>query len=248
MKFLKWLNRKDKRQSFCSAVIVAAGNASRMGGTDKIICELGGIPVIVRSLQFFQESQLIQEVIIVTRQEIMLEIGRLCKDYGLSKVTKIMPGGESRMESVQIGLCEVNATADLIAIHDGARPFLSKEVLENAVRQAELTGAAAPGIPVKDTIKLTEKGVIKRTLPRELLYAIQTPQVFEATLIKAAIAKAKEDGVAITDDCSAVERLGFPVIVTVGSEENIKLTTPNDLLLGEVILSGGAGLENWTRI
>jgi 2-C-methyl-D-erythritol 4-phosphate cytidylyltransferase len=205
------------------------------------VWELGEIPVIVHSLRPFEESKLIHEVIVVTRRDNMLEIGEYCKYYGLSKVGKILPGGKSRMESVQIGLSEVNDSADLIAIHDGARPFLSLEVLEETIRQAETTGAAAPGIPVKDTIKLAEKGIVKHTLPRESLYAIQTPQIFEASLIKAALTKALEDGASLTDDCSAVERLGFSVVITHGSEENIKLTTPKDLLLGESILIG----RNW---
>lgn len=242
MKFLKkWLNGKEKRQCFCSVIIVAAGNATRMGGMDKIMYELAGTPVVVHSLRPFEKSKLIQEIVVVTRRESMLEIGKLCKSYGFTKVSKILPGGESRMESVQIGLNEVNPSADLIAIHDGARPFINHEVLEEAIQQAKLTGAAAPGVPVKDTIKLTERGVVQSTLPRDCLYAIQTPQVFEASLIKAAMAKALQDGVTLTDDCSAVERLGFSVVVTAGSEENMKLTTPNDLLLGEVILSG----RNW---
>lgn len=239
MKFLKnLLHNREKRKSFCSVIIVAAGNASRMGDIDKIMCDVGGTPVIIQSMLPFEESALIQEIVVITRRECMLEVRQLCKEYSLTKVAKILPGGESRMESVKIGLGEVNTSADLVAIHDGARPFVNREVLEKAVLQAEQTGAAAPGIPIKDTIKLAQSGLIQRTLPREALYAIQTPQVFEVTLIKAAITKAFQDGISLTDDCSAVERLGFSVAVTTGSEENIKLTTPFDLLLGEAILSG----------
>ncbi|MDF2838575.1 MAG: 2-C-methyl-D-erythritol 4-phosphate cytidylyltransferase [Evtepia sp.] len=242
MKFLKkLLHGNEKHQSICSVILVAAGSASRMGGINKVMYELDGTPVIIHSLRPFEESRLIEEIVVVARRESMVEIGQLCKSYGISKVSKVLPGGESRMESVQIGLNEVNASADLIAIHDAARPFICREVLEEAVLQAELTGAAAPGIPVKDTIKVTERGLVQSTLQRDTLFAIQTPQVFEASLIKAAISKAVQDGVSLTDDSSAVERLGFSVAVTAGSEENIKLTTQNDLILGEAILSG----RNW---
>ena len=239
--FKKWFRKKERERPFCSAIVLAAGSATRMEGVDKIMLELGGIPVIVHSLRPFEESSLIQEIVVVTRRESLVDIGRLCKDYGFTKVTKILPGGSTRMASVQKGLVEVNRAAELIAIHDGARPFVTREVAEEAILRAQATGAAAPGIPVKDTIKLTEQGMVRQTLPRESLVAIQTPQVFEASLIRAALAKALHDGAALTDDCSAVERLGFPVAVTTGSEENIKLTTPDDLILGEAILAG----RNW---
>lgn len=240
MKFLKKLFRKKTadQPDFCSLLLVAAGTASRMGGIDKVLCELGSIPVIVRAIQPFQESDLIHEIVVVTRRELMVEVGQLCRLYQLTKVTRIIPGGADRRESVQLGLGELSAKAVLVAIHDGARPLITREVLEAAVLRASLAGAAAPGIPVKDTVKLTEGGVVKETLPRERLCAIQTPQVFEVSLIKAALARSVTDGVSLTDDCSAVERLGFTVVVTPGSEENIKLTTPGDLLLGESILAG----------
>lgn len=237
MNFLKkWFHKKEKTQRFCSVVLVAAGTANRMGGIDKIMLELAELPVIVHSLRTFEESMLVHEIVVVTRHDLIVQMGQLCKEYGVTKVTSILPGGDSRMASVQIGLDEVNAKANLIAIHDGARPFLSQEVLEDTILRAEDNGAAAPGIPVKDTVKVVENGIVKNTLPRDRLFAIQTPQIFEASLIRAALKKAVQDGAVLTDDCSAVERLGFSVVVTKGSEENIKLTTPQDLLLGEAIL------------
>lgn len=230
--------KEKKRQALCSLVLVAAGSASRMEGRDKILCELGGTPVLIHSLRPFEASPMIQEIVIVTRREVMLEIGELCKLYGLSKVTKILPGGASRAESVRIGLGEIRQDADLVAIHDGARPFVTQTLLEETIAAAANYGAAAPGIPLKDTIKVVEQGIVRETLPRETLCAVQTPQVFEVSLIRAALTRAGQEGAALTDDCSAVERLGFPVVMTQGSEENIKLTTPNDLLLGEYILAG----------
>lgn len=230
--------KERKRQPLCSLVLVAAGSASRMEGEDKILYELGGIPVMIHSLRPFEASPMIREIVIVTRREIILEIGELCKRYGLSKVTKIMPGGASRTESVRIGLDEIKQDSDLVAIHDGARPFVSQAILEETIAAAAEYGAAAPGIPSKDTIKVVQEGIVRETLPRETLCAVQTPQVFEMFLIRAALTKAWQDGAVLTDDCSAVERLGFPVVMTQGDEENIKLTTPNDLLLGEYILAG----------
>lgn len=240
MGLLRGLFRKKNayEPGFCSLILVAAGSASRMNGVDKVLYELGGVPVIVQALRPFQESDLVHEIVVVTRRDILVEVGQLCRLYQLTKVTKIIPGGADRRESVQLGLEEISSKAALVAIHDGARPLVTRDVLEAAVLRAGMTGAAAPGIPLKDTVKLTVGGVVKETLPREQLQAIQTPQVFEVSLIKAALARSVTDGVALTDDCSAVERLGFNVVVTPGSEENIKITTPADLLLGESILAG----------
>ena len=209
-----------------------------MGGEDKILYELGGMPVLIHSLRPFEESELVDEIIIVTRRDAVVEISQLCKAFGMTKVTKILPGGATRMDSVLIGLGEVEEGTELVAIHDGARPLLPREVLEHTVEKAAECGAAAPGIPAKDTMKVVEGGIIKETVPREQLYAIQTPQVFEVSLLRGALFKAKMEGAALTDDCSAVERLGYSVVVTPGSEENRKLTTPEDLLLAEAILAG----------
>lgn len=237
MKFLKkWFSKDEQKQIQASAVVVAAGSAVRMEGRDKILYPLGGVPVIVHSLRLMEESELVQEIIVVTRQDAIMEVARLCQEYGLSKVGKILPGGESRTESVMIGLKETESKADVVAIHDGARPLLPRSVLEETIQRAAVSGAAAPAIPVKDTIKMAKWGIVKETLPREVLFAVQTPQVFEPSLIKGALAKAMQDGVSLTDDCSAVERLGFSVLLTEGSDENIKLTTPGDLWLAEAIL------------
>lgn len=239
MQFFKKLFRpkEKKEQSTCSVVMVAAGTATRMEGKDKILYDLGGTPVIIHSLRPFELSPMVQEIIIVTRHDIMVEISQLCKLYGCNKVTKIIPGGDTRTESVRLGVNEVREGTDLVAIHDGARPFVTLDVLEEAIKTAAEFGAAAPSISVKDTIKTVAGGVVQETLPRDSLCAVQTPQVFERSLIRAALAKAIQDDLILTDDCSAVERLGFPVVMTRGSEENMKLTTPNDLLLAESILA-----------
>lgn len=243
MKLLeKLFGKKEDAAPYCSLVVVAAGRASRMEGVDKILCPMGNEPLLLHTLRPFQQSDLVDEIVIVTREDLMVSIGTLCSQRGITKVRRLVKGGDSRPESVQAGLRETDPRADVIAIHDGARPFVTAEVLEAAIEAARQRGAAAPAIPVKDTIKRAKGGVVAETPDREELFAVQTPQVFEANLIKGAVAKALADGAAITDDCSAVERLNFPVYLTRGSEENIKITTPADLLHGEAILAERSGL------
>lgn len=226
--------RKKEAGPSCSAVVVAAGSSTRMG-FDKVLAEVGGVPVIVRALRAFQEAPCVSEVVVVTRTELVPDVARLCQDYGLSKVTKVIRGGDSRTQSARLGTLECSPKAKLIAIHDGARPFVTARVIGDAVAQAAVNGAAAPAVPVKDTIKAARDGLVEHTLDRASLYAVQTPQVFDGDLIRAALQKALDDGAELTDDCAAVERLGMKVALTAGDERNIKLTTPADLLIGEIL-------------
>ena len=223
----------------CSAVIVAAGSARRMEGVDKIVSPLDGVPLIVHTLRAFQACDAVSEIVVVTREDLLVEIGKLCKDFSLYKVSKILVGGAERIHSVRAGLRETRRDAELIAIHDGARPFLSQQVLRDTIAAAGRTGAAAPAVEVTDTIKRVRDGAAEGTVDRASLRAVQTPQVFQADLIRAAIEKAITDGAAVTDDCAAVERLGMPVTLTEGDRRNIKITTPLDLTLGEAILHEG---------
>jgi len=215
-------------------VVVAAGASSRMG-FDKVLAEVGGVPVIVRCLKAFQQSPGVNEVVVVTRTDLVPEMARLCQDYGLTKVAKVIRGGETRTQSARLGTLECDDKARLIAIHDGARPFVTPQIIEEAIYQASRTGAAAPAVPVKDTVKSAVDGIVEQTLDRSALYAVQTPQVFDGDLIRAALQKALDDGAELTDDCAAVERLGMKVALTTGDERNIKLTTPTDLLIGEAL-------------
>lgn len=225
--------RKKKEAGLqCSAVIVAAGSSSRMG-FDKVLAEVGGVPVLVRCIEAFQQAPSISEVVVVTKEDMVPEAARLCQQFQLTKVTKVIRGGESRTQSARLGTLEADRNVSLIAIHDGARPFVTVQIIEDTVAQAAKNGAAAPAVPVKDTIKLVNDGVVEQTLERAKLYAVQTPQVFDASLIRAALQKALDDGAELTDDCAAVERLGMKVVLTAGDDRNIKLTTPVDLLLGE---------------
>ena len=218
---------------YCGAVIVAAGSASRMGGIDKVMADLQGEPVIVRTVRAFQECDAIREIVIVTREELLIPIMGLCARF--PKVKAVVTGGSNRLESVHAGMNALSSKAKLAAIHDGARPLVSWQVIDRTVRAANSYGAAAPAVPVKDTIKKAAGGLVTETPDRKLLYAVQTPQVFDFDLLRGALKKAKEDAAEVTDDCSCVERLGFKVKLVEGDERNIKITTPMDLKIAALL-------------
>lgn len=232
------IRRRKSAFPRCSAVVPAAGSATRMEGLDKVLVDLGGCPVLVRTLRALTDCPYITEIIVVTREDLIVPVSRLCRDFGLDKVTHVVVGGETRTQSVLHGLREVDPEVPLVAIHDGARPFVTQEVLAAAIERAAQCGAAAPAIPVTDTVKRAHDGLVEATLDRDTLFAVQTPQVFDTSLIKAALTQALESGAAITDDCAAVERLGMTVALTPGDRTNLKLTTPADLDLGLGILNG----------
>ena len=218
----------------CGAVIVAAGSASRMGGIDKVMAELGGEPMIRRTVRAFQNSDAITSIVIVTREDLIRPISALCRD--MDKVVAVVAGGSSRQESVHLGLNALPKGTMLAAVHDGARPMISWEVIDRTVRAANTYGAAAPAIPVKDTIKVVQGGLVKETPDRATLQAVQTPQVFDFDLLRGALKKAETDGAQVTDDCSAVERLGMKIKIVEGDERNLKVTTPLDLKIAELLL------------
>ena len=226
--------RKLLKCKYCGAVIVAAGNASRMGGIDKVMAELKGEPMILRTVRNFQECDAVSEIVIVTREDLIVPISNLCRS--MDKVKAVVVGGKSRQESVNLGLNALSDKVKLAAVHDGARPLISWQVIDRTVRAAHTYGAAAPAIPVKDTIKVVEGFVVKNTPNRDTLRAIQTPQVFDFDMLRGALKKAELDGASVTDDCSAVERLGLTVKIVEGDERNIKVTTPMDLKIAELLL------------
>ena len=226
--------RKALKLRYCGAVIVAAGTASRMGGIDKVMEPICGEPMILRTVRAFQECDAVREIVIVTRQDLLVPIMDLCHKF--EKVQSVVVGGDSRQESVERGLQALSCKAKLVAVQDGARPLITYEVIDRTVRAANAYGAAAPAIPVKDTIKEVKGGIVAKTPDRKLLQAVQTPQVFDIDLLQAALKKAKDDGAEVTDDCSAVERLGMSVKIVPGDEKNIKVTTPLDLKIAELFL------------
>ncbi len=216
------------------AVIVAAGSASRMGGIDKVMAPLKGEPMIARTVRAFQECDCIREIVVVTREDLILPIQELCRNF--DKVKLVMAGGGSRQESVERGLGGLSEKIQLVAVHDGARPLISWQVIDRAVRAANTYFAAAPAVPVKDTIKVVNGGIIQSTPERRTLQAVQTPQCFDLDLLKGALVEARLDKAEVTDDCSAVERLGMSVKIVEGDERNIKITTPLDLKIAELFL------------
>ena len=226
--------RRLLKLKYCGAVIVAAGSASRMGGIDKVMAPLGGEPMVVRTVRQFQNCDAIREIVIVTRADLLIPISDLC--HGFDKVKAVVVGGNSRDESVWQGLNALSDKVKLVAVQDGARPFADWQLIDRVVRCANSYGAAAPAIPVKDTIKIVKGGIVASTPNRSELQAVQTPQVFDFDLLRGALQKAKADGAAITDDCSAMERLGMSVRIVAGDEKNIKITTPLDLKIAELLL------------
>lgn len=228
--------RKKEETPHCSAVIVAAGSSQRMG-SDKLLHNLGIMPVLARTLLVFQDCELVDEIVVVTRMEKLEEVAELCKKYRIEKASKVICGGATRMESALAGVSEVKKKAKLIAIHDGARPLVSVELIENTVRAAARYKAAVPAIKSVDTLKLAEDGeTVTGSLDRELVLRVQTPQVFDADLIKGALTFAAEKKLPLTDDCSAVELMGVKARIVPGEEDNIKLTTPRDMLFAAAIL------------
>lgn len=234
MKKLFGLCKADR--PICSAIVPAAGSASRMGGENKMLMMLDGMPVLVRTILALDDARLVDEIVIAAREQDIPVIGDLCKTYGIGKPVKIVRGGANRLESVLLASQECRGDAAFLAVHDGARPLASGAFINRVIECAYRTNAAAPAVPVKDTIKVARDGIVESTPDRSTLYAVQTPQVFDAQLLRAALTSAQELGAAITDDCSAVERLGKAVYLTDGSYENIKITTHEDVVLASSIL------------
>lgn len=227
---------REARRPRCAALVAAAGSASRMGGVDKQLTELDGVPVLVRTLLALENARRVDTIVVAAREDQLVEISRLCREYGITKCAKVVRGGENRVHSVLLAALEAG-DADLLAVQDGARPLTTPQLIDEVIALAERCGAAAPAVQVKDTVKqVRSDGAVERTLDRSALRAVQTPQVFQADLLKAALQSALESGAAVTDDCGAVERLGKTVYLTEGDETNLKITTPADLILAEALL------------
>ena len=235
LSFLKKV--KERRRPRCAALVAAAGSSRRMGGVNKLLEPLDGIPVLIRTLTSLQNAGLVDEIVVATREEDLVDISRLCHTYGITKCTKVVRGGETRAHSVLLAALEAAPDTELLAVQDGARPLVTPGLIDDVIAAAVRCGAVAPAIPVKDTVKVVrDGGAVEETLDRRILRAVQTPQVFEASILKAALQNALEKNLPITDDCSAVELLGKVVFLVEGDEENLKITTPTDLILAEAIL------------
>ena len=223
-----------------TAIVLAAGQGKRMHSkVQKQFLEIQGYPVLYYSLRCFQESPLIQDIILVTGEESI----SYCKEeivqkYGFTKVSAVIPGGKERYDSVYEGLCECR-DCEYVLIHDGARPFVTEEILKRGLQKVKETGACVIGMPSKDTVKLCdEEGYVKETSNRKCVWTIQTPQIFSYSLIREAHDSIRQKDMSkITDDAMVVEQeTGAKVALAEGSYQNIKITTPEDLDIAEAFL------------
>lgn len=232
-----WKKMRETSRPGCAALVVAAGSSRRMGGVNKLLQPLDGVPVLVRTLTALERARRVDEIIVAAREEDLLEISRLCREYGISKCVRVVRGGETRVHSALQAALAASPDMELLAVQDGARPLATPELIDQVIAAAVRCGAAAPAVAVKDTVKaVREDGGVTETLDRERLRAVQTPQVFDAGLLKAALQSALERGSPVTDDASAVEEMGKVVFLVEGDEENLKITTPMDLILAEAIV------------
>lgn len=231
----------EKENKVVSAVIVSAGNSTRMGGINKQFLELDGVPVIVNTITMFQRCNMIDEIIIVTRESEIDAIAKLVKKYDFYKVNNIVAGGETRQLSVYEGVTSTLNITDLVVIHDGARPLVTVKVIEETIKAAAEFGAAATGVKVKDTVKVVDDNDnIIDTPDRTYMRFIQTPQVFDKKLYLDAV-NTVENSKDFTDDCKLLEAYGKTVKFVDGDYENIKITTPEDVELAESYLKRRRG-------
>lgn len=220
-----------------SVIIVCAGNSTRMGGVNKILLPLGERLVIGVTMQAFQRCESVKEIVIVARESDIPAIEAEAQAAGITKLVKCVTGGSTRQESVLNGVRCISGDTELIAVHDGARPLVKTEHIMKVIKDASVFGGATLGVPVKDTIKTVDGGLIVDTPPRKSLYITQTPQIFKRTLYFEGIDFALEHGLDFTDDCQLVEAIGGKVAMTVGDYTNIKITTPEDIAIAEILLT-----------
>ena len=223
--------KRDNQQKV-GVVIVAAGSSRRMGGVNKVLALLGGKPVLARVIDVFQKCNPVDQIVVVLGEQNLERCRQLVAEQGWSKVTDVCAGGRWRQDSVVAGLSQLSHCYWVI-IHDGARPLLTEDLICRGLTEVKETGAAAAAVPVTDTIKMTgDDRLVQQTPPRHNLWAVQTPQVFRFDIIAEAYRQAKQE---VTDDATLVEQLGYRVKLYMGSYDNIKITTPDDLVLAEVL-------------
>ena len=224
---------------FLSAVIVAAGSSVRMGGEDKIFLPVSGIPVIARSLLAYENCDDVSEIVVVTKESSIERIKKLAKEYGINKLSAVVSGGGTRAESVRNGVEAVSSKAAFVAIHDGARPLILPEDISRCAHDAFQCGGAILAVPVTDTVKYGRKnGFVEYTPAREKLFAAQTPQIFDLEVYKTAMGRAFRELSDWTDDSRIFENDARKVFLTPGKRYNIKITSPEDILIAEALLKG----------
>ena len=236
---LRLLSPAETRHHYTSAIILAAGNGQRFGQEMglKQFCPICSVPALVHTLRAFESSPLIDEILIVTRETDILRCQEYVKQYGLGKVSKIIAGGNDRQESAKCGFDAVSDKAKFVAFHDGARCLITGDIIDSTVRAAYEHGVAVAAERSRDTVKIaSEQGFSIESPDRNTVWLAKTPQVFMADIYRAALYTAEKDGVRGTDDSMLAERLGFKVKMVECGNENIKLTTPNDVYIAEAIL------------
>lgn len=219
-----------------SVILVCAGNATRMQGKNKILLPLGDTAVVGQTMRAFQNCERVAEIIVVAREQDQEEIRKVAKQCEIDKLIQIVSGGATRQESVFAGLRVLSKETKMIAIHDGARPLVQTKYIDQVIQDASVFGGATLGVPVKDTIKVVDDGLIIDTPVRSSLYITQTPQIFKRSVYFEAVSFAQEHNLDFTDDCQLVEAINCKVYMTVGDYTNIKITTPEDIELAEVLL------------
>ncbi len=225
-------SRRGRNFGRVCAVIAAGGASSRMG-FDKLTADLCGLPVLIHTVNAFERCDLIDEIVVVTREEHIPALLADVKYQGFKKLRSIVKGGDTRQQSVYAGVCACSPDMQYICVHDGARPLVTDAVIEAAVNAAVRHGAATAAVPAKDTIKRRSGDFVAETLPRETLVQVQTPQVFKKELYLRAFS---QSGEAYSDDCQLIESLGATVALSKGDYQNIKLTTEEDFILAEAFL------------
>ena len=233
------LIRAAGKKKFTSAVILAAGSGKRFSDdTAKQFISVGGEIVLVRSARVFEESPEIDEIVVVTRETDIPGVKRILRDAGISKVTRILPGGDTRQESAKRGFDAINPDADFVAIHDAARCLLTGEMLEAVLECAYAQGAAAAACRNNDTLKRTNGAdLVTETLERDNTWTVQTPQAFKADIYRAASYTCAKEHFTATDDCGLCEHVGFSVRLVDCGATNIKITVPEDAVMAEAILA-----------
>jgi len=227
----------QKAPPTCSVVIAAAGSSQRCKGEDKLFFIINEKPVLAYSIEAFQTCAFVDEIIVMTRQSQLEKVSQMCREYNFNKVTKVLVGGQTRTHSVFEGVFAVSAKSKLIAIHDGARACIDRQIIERTLDSAAKFHAAAPAVQIVSTLKQVTGEIIDKTVDRSNLVEIQTPQIFRSEIIKAALTNVMKKSIEVTDECTAVEIIGLPVHVVKGSRSNIKITDKEDLEQAEMIIS-----------
>lgn len=228
---------KPKKSRYTAAVVLAGGNSTRMGeGISKQQLLLRGIPVIVHTLLAFENTEEISEIVLVAKKDELPLYENYREQFGLTKFRRIVEGGATRQESAARGFAAISEQTEFVAIHDGARCLVTSKEIGEVCEGAYRFGAATAAVAATETVKREKNGFIEETVDREHVYLARTPQVFGANLYRAALAMAKKDNITVTDDCGLVEHIEHPIRLVPCSADNIKITTPNDILHATAIL------------